>query len=327
MSETSVEIEYDWNAIALQIIRSLLGRRLTYPYMRAVDAYPPARELHLTGRPVREIYSVSIHRPVGSPTVLSPDQYEVSSNFRLKIASSVPLPYVSYENGRCTSEIRVDYEYGAKPPPAVQRAIDLYAEQLDLASQGEDCKLPKRVTSIVSQGLSMTLLDPQDYLEKGMTGVPEVDQVIAALNPGKAKAPSRLFTAKNPPARRLSVVQSGGGSNVYDLRIVKAARYRRGFRYTINGVDQDLSAYTWRAQIRQTEDDEAPLILDLTPYITLEEDDRTLRLDLSSSATEALMLSGLRPSWDLFLWPTAQPESSFMLVEGRVFANQNVTEV
>jgi hypothetical protein len=53
----------------------------------------------------------------------------------------------------------------------------------------------------------MTLLDPQDFLEKGQTGIEEVDFMISVMNRGKAKARSRVFTQYNPPARRLSLVQ------------------------------------------------------------------------------------------------------------------------
>ena len=206
MSETPAET-IDYEAVALSIIKSQLGRRLTYPYMRAVDAYPISRELHLSGRPVREIHAVTVVQP-GKTTLLELGDYEIASGFRLRIAGSVPLPRNVYDpQSRCMTEIHVEYTYGSKPPPAIQSAIDAYAKELELAvTNPSECKLPKRVTSIASQGINMTLLDPQDFLDKGLTGLPAVDSVLRVFNPGRAKARARLFTDRNPPARRLSVV-------------------------------------------------------------------------------------------------------------------------
>jgi hypothetical protein len=215
MSTSSGEsTEYDWDKIALSVIKALLGRRLTWPLMKAVDAYPVNRDL-ITGRPVQQVLTVTV---MPSGKVLDADDYELASGFRLRIKSSVPLPGCGAGSSfrgptfpaipsRSPHEIYVEYVYGSPPPLAVQRAIDYYADQLRLgAANDSTCKLPKRVTSIQREGMSLTLLDPQDFLEKGRTGLPDVDSVLSAFNRGGAKSRARIFTDRNPPARRLSVV-------------------------------------------------------------------------------------------------------------------------
>lgn len=204
MSETPPEEEpVDYEAVAFSIVRELLGRRLTWPAIRVIDEYPVNRELILSGRPVREVLSVKVVTANGE-RLLDPSTYRHDSKFRIRIDGFVPLPVPTYFNGRCRTTVHVEYVYGSPPPPALADAIKYYGEQLQLGAEGSsECKLPKRVTSIARQGISMTILDPQDFLDKGRTGLPEVDTVISVYNPGKAKARARLFTEKNPPARRL----------------------------------------------------------------------------------------------------------------------------
>jgi hypothetical protein len=85
------------------------------------------------------------------------------------------------------------------------------AEELDKAAEGSSaCKLPQRVTNISRQGMSMTLLDPQDFLQDGRTGLYEVDLALRVFNPHQAKTRARVFTTTNPPARRISAVANEG---------------------------------------------------------------------------------------------------------------------
>ena len=68
------------------------------------------------------------------------------------------------------------------------------------SSRGGDCSLPERVTSVSRQGMSWTLLDPQDFLESGRTGIYEIDLMLASLNPARALARPRVFSPDLPRA-------------------------------------------------------------------------------------------------------------------------------
>lgn len=90
----------------------------------------------------------------------------------------------------------VTYGYGIAPPASgVAAAVEL-AGQLLLSEQGsDDCRLPERVTSITRQGVTMTALDPMDFLADGRTGLYAVDLFLAAENPGgRAKVPSTVWS-------------------------------------------------------------------------------------------------------------------------------------
>jgi hypothetical protein len=81
-------------------------------------------------------------------------------------------------------------------------AAKALADQFVLAMQGsEECTLPQRVTSISRQGMSMTLLDPQDFLDKGRTGIYQVDLFLTTINPDGARLRSRVFSPDTPRAR------------------------------------------------------------------------------------------------------------------------------
>ena len=80
----------------------------------------------------------------------------------------------------------VEVTYGKPPPRAGVSAVAALACQLALAcdpDRSRDCVLPKRVTSITRQGISMAVMDPMDFLDAGKTGVYEVDLFIKAYNP------------------------------------------------------------------------------------------------------------------------------------------------
>jgi hypothetical protein len=44
-----------------------------------------------------------------------------------------------------------------------------------------ECKLPKRVTSLSRQQVSMNLTDPVQLFDKGLTGIAEVDLWVQAI--------------------------------------------------------------------------------------------------------------------------------------------------
>jgi hypothetical protein len=99
-------------------------------------------------------------------------------------------------------DVTVTYRYGAPPPALGRIAAKALADQYLLAMAGdEECALPQRITSISRQGMSWTLLDPQEFLDKGRTGIYQVDLFLATVNPDGARLRSRVFSPDIPRAR------------------------------------------------------------------------------------------------------------------------------
>lgn len=95
----------------------------------------------------------------------------------------------------------VTYRRGEVVPPIVNYAAGAYAIEIAKARAGGDCRLPQRATSISRQGVNVQLVDVTDYLNKGLTGVQEVDQVIISINPYGLKSQPRVVSLDTPQYR------------------------------------------------------------------------------------------------------------------------------
>jgi hypothetical protein len=96
----------------------------------------------------------------------------------------------------------IAWTYGRRPPTAGVKAVQSMACELAKACVGGPCSLPRRVTNITRQGTSLTLLDPMDFIDKGRTGITEVDLFLVAANPDKLKTRARIYRADAPSRGR-----------------------------------------------------------------------------------------------------------------------------
>lgn len=194
------------NAIASRVMYELLGRRWIWPAITTTETItlqPMQKWAILAGKPVISVDSVTLRRPGIADTIVA---YVLENKHRLRF-----LDEPQFRPGLCGGgmDLEVTYTYGAPPPKEVEMAIEALSDQLVLAFEGSDeCKLPDRVTSVSRQGISMTILDPQDFLTEGRTGIALVDQALRNYNPSRALRPARVYSANNPPPRRRSTTQA-----------------------------------------------------------------------------------------------------------------------
>jgi len=99
----------------------------------------------------------------------------------------------------CNDSTEVSYTFGEPPPESgVQATIEL-AYQLMLSMRNDArCQLPRRVQSVTRQGVSMTILDPQEFLSDGRTGLYAVDLFLAAVNPESRAQRAYVFSPDLP---------------------------------------------------------------------------------------------------------------------------------
>lgn len=94
-------------------------------------------------------------------------------------------------------------EYGITVPRLMTRAARALACQFVTACcTDKPCKLPDRVTSITRSNLSMEVGSVVDLLEKGRTGIFEVDLAITTFNPKRLQSPSFLWMPNKEYGRK-----------------------------------------------------------------------------------------------------------------------------
>jgi hypothetical protein len=97
----------------------------------------------------------------------------------------------------------VTYRRGLPLDDAAMWAYSVYACELLKACTGASgCRLPKRVQSITREGVTMSFIDELEYLDKGRTGIPEVDMWLASVNPSGLRGRSRVLSPDYAPPRR-----------------------------------------------------------------------------------------------------------------------------
>lgn len=91
-------------------------------------------------------------------------------------------------------EVRMSH--GQAVPIPIQIASGLYQCELARAlTPGMECALPERVTNIVRDGVTVAFMDPLNFLNDGLTGVPLVDAAILSDNPGRLRRRPRAYRA------------------------------------------------------------------------------------------------------------------------------------
>lgn len=88
----------------------------------------------------------------------------------------------------------VSYLRGTYVPKALLAAAGSLAIEYIKACGTGDCRLPGRVTSIIRSGVQMSFVDPTTLLDKGFTGLEEVDILIRTYNPYGLTHRLRLFS-------------------------------------------------------------------------------------------------------------------------------------
>jgi hypothetical protein len=152
------------------------------------------RNLRLRHQPVLSVLSVE---HLGR--VLDPSEYTLRNNSYLVRANS--LPWVLDP----VNDLTVSYRHGTPPPAAGRRAALRLANEFILADMGSGaCALPERIQSVARQGVSYTIMDPQEFISNGKVGIYEVDLFLAAVNPHKAKKKPKIFSVDRPRGERIS---------------------------------------------------------------------------------------------------------------------------
>ena len=91
----------------------------------------------------------------------------------------------------------VSITYGDPVPEALKRAAAVLASEFIKDCIGADCRLPQRTTTVTRQGLTIDMIDPQQFLDLGRTGIYEIDLAVRAYNPHNLTRRSMVWSPES----------------------------------------------------------------------------------------------------------------------------------
>lgn len=236
--------------------------------------------LRLRGTPVRHVSQVK-----KGDTVLDASQYKIVNGSTLQLTNT----------SMDVCGLEISYTYGVTVPVSGQRAARSMAQEFVKGWSGEECLLPDRVTNVSREGISFTIMDKQDFLDEGRTGIYEVDLFLRATNPDKARKPARIFSPDKPKAYRVTSGQVSAVLGPLDWRISPGEISSWSVDLVANNADLLLDS-SWNPQ-GQIATWNGTTVLEFTP-------DRFQItgniLTVTLTADESSQLSGKTAMWDLY---------------------------
>ena len=181
---------------ATWLLDSLTGFRLHGEETWAEDYQVNTCTIRLRQTPVKNVHDVlSVHRcnTVGGPIG---DWCHVAASEISLCCGGMGQPtrfgYINdgYYSGQqygqapqcgCGNVVRVLYTIDSNLPPGTEAVVAWLATEYGKAISGQACALPERITSITRQGVSWTLFDPQDFYDKGFSGMGRIDNWLAPV--------------------------------------------------------------------------------------------------------------------------------------------------
>jgi hypothetical protein len=101
-----------------------------------------------------------------------------------------------------TDTFVVNGVFGQPVPQEALDACSLLACEIGKAIKGGACRLPQRMQSLTRQGVSVQFPAVNSYLDRGLTGLYEVDQLVVQLNPGRLTQSPKVYSIDTSPLTR-----------------------------------------------------------------------------------------------------------------------------
>ncbi len=218
-------------------------------------------------------------------------------------------------------DVTVTYTFGAPPPAAGARAARYLADQLVKSWSGEDCDLPDRVTSVSRQGVSYTILDNQDFLQQGRTGIYSVDLFLKAVNPYNAHRPARVFSPDIPRGRASMTMSTGGMTPVLgitDAVVTPGAAATWSVELTDAQVDM-LTGLVWQPRLQVASWNGSTVFEASSSRVSIV--GSTLTVALNAADTAALRGSGAA-QWDLYAEGVVDSANLLHMINGNIYFSQ-----
>ncbi len=97
----------------------------------------------------------------------------------------------------------VTAQYGESIPGGAAIAVGELACEFIRGAQGQDCRLPRAVTSLARQGVTISMPDMASMFDKGITGLFFTDMFIKTWNPKQLRSRARVYPVDRRPRGRI----------------------------------------------------------------------------------------------------------------------------
>lgn len=189
--------------------------------------------IRLRGRRVIKVHTLRTQ----DGTVVPPSQYYLVDHSSIQTNT----------NGTwSTCNVEVTYTYGTSVPFAGKMAAKLLAIELVKMYEGDpECALPQRVTSVNRQGVSYTILDSQDFIEEGRTGIYAIDLFLKSSNPDRAKARAKVFSPDLARGRRNNSREKTLPESAYDFAVYPSTSSSLEIPFSVIDADDVFGLAGW----------------------------------------------------------------------------------
>lgn len=132
---------------------------------------------------------ISIDEVLIDGVVVDPATYRVDDYHRLVRIGGECWPRCNdlSENTPAPNTFSVTYTAGRRPPIELQMAAAELACELKRACNGLDCRLPRNVTHVSRQGVSMDISAVEDAVSGSVSGLASVDIAVRRYDCARAK--------------------------------------------------------------------------------------------------------------------------------------------
>lgn len=145
--------------------------------------------------------TVSITSAIVDGATVTPSAYRVDNGRVLVRTDGACWPQCQDMNANpgAVNTFTITGVFGRAVPQEALDAAGILACEIGKSIAGQPCRLPQRMQSLSRQGVSVQFPSPNTYLDRGLTGLNEVDQLVVQLNPGRlTRAPKILSPDLSP---------------------------------------------------------------------------------------------------------------------------------
>lgn len=147
--------------------------------------------------------TVSITSAIVDGATIDPSAYRVDNGHLLVRTDGGCWPRCQDlgKNPGVTGTWSVTGVFGTAVPQEALDAVSILACELGKALAGQPCRLPQRMQSLSRAGVTVQFPAADSYLDRGLTGLSQVDELVVQLNPHRLVQSPMVFSMDQSPTR------------------------------------------------------------------------------------------------------------------------------